>query len=75
MKIKRGTIHFKVNRNETLVKERKKIAEKVKSLYNNVLILYLDTVSRMHFYRKLKKVVEIFKPYFKYNINENEKKL
>jgi hypothetical protein len=71
---KRGTIHIKVNRNETLVKERKKIAEKVKSLYNNVLILYLDTVSRMHFYRKLKKVVEIFKPYFKYNINENEKK-
>ncbi len=53
----RGTIYIKVNRNETLVKERKKIAEKVKSLYNNVLILYLDTVSRMHFYRKLKKVI------------------
>ena len=70
---KRGKIYINVNRNETLISERKKLQYK-KSLYNNILIIYLDAVSRNQFRRKLNKVSKIIKPYFPYNKNITEKK-
>ena len=69
-----GNIKINVTRNETLSKERKKIAENKTSLYNNVLIIYLDTLSRNHFLRKIHRVAKYIEPYFIYNVNETEKK-
>ena len=68
-----GTIKINVTRNETLSEERKKIAENKHSLFNNVLIVYIDAISRNHFRRKMKKLSQYLEPFFIYNLNETEK--
>ena len=69
-----GKIKINVIKNETLSKERKKISERKNSLYNNVLMIYLDAISRNHFQRKIKKLSKFIEPFMKYNLNETEKK-
>ena len=71
---KRGKINIEIERNETLIKERNLLSKNKTSLYNNILIIYLDAVSRGEFKRKLSKIGEILKPYFPYNKNTTEKK-
>ena len=68
-----GNIKINVTRNETLSLERKKIAENKNSLFNNVLIVYIDAISRNHFRRKLQKLGEYIEPFMKYNLNETQK--
>ena len=68
-----GNVKIKVRRNETLSKERKKIAENKHSIYNNVLIVYVDALSRNIFQRKLHKITKYIEPYMLYNLNEKEK--
>jgi hypothetical protein len=68
-----GEIKINVRRNETLSRERKKIAENKTSLYNNVLIIYLDALSRNHFLRKIHRVAKYIEPFLIYNLNETEK--
>ena len=60
----RGKVEINIERNETLAKERKKIEEELKNEdetgpYQNVLLLYLDGISRPNFFRKLKKHLNI----------------
>ena len=55
-----GTISINLKRNETLIKERKKL-ENNNSLYNNILIIFTDTNSRPHFIKSLKKVSSFLK--------------
>jgi len=51
-----GDISIKINKNETLIKERNSIGNsKNESLIKNVLIIYIDSISRSHFLRKMKK--------------------
>ena len=69
-----GNIRINLTRNETLSEERKKIAKNKTSLYNNVLILYLDALSRNHFLRKIHRVAKYIEPFLIYNLNETEKK-
>ena len=69
-----GTINQKINFNENLSLERKRISENKKSLFNNIFMFYLDTLSSKHFYRKLPKTSKFFKKYFEYNENYSEKK-
>ena len=68
-----GNIKINVSRNETLSQERKKIAEKKNSLFNNVLIVYIDAISRNHFRRKLHRLAEYIEPFMAYSLNETEK--
>jgi hypothetical protein len=68
-----GMIKINVTRNETLSAERKIIAKNKNSLYNNVLIVYVDALSRNHFQRKIKKLSEFIEPFMLYNLNETEK--
>ena len=68
-----GMIKINVTRNETLSAERKIIAKDKNSLYNNVLIVYVDALSRNHFQRKIKKLSEYIEPFMLYNLNETEK--
>ena len=68
-----GNIKINVTRNETLSRERKKIAENKASLYNNVLIIYLDALSRNHFLRKIHRLAKYIEPFMLYNLNEKEK--
>ena len=51
----------------------KKMAENKHSLYNNVLVVYVDALSRNIFQRKMHKISKYIEPYMLYNLDENEK--
>ena len=68
-----GKITQRINYNETLSKERKKLAENKKSLFNNILLIYEDTISRKEFLRKLPKTSKLIEKYMKYSNNIKEK--
>ena len=68
-----GKVKINVTRNETISKERKKISENKHSLYKNVLIVYVDALSRNIFQRKLHKLSKYIEPFMIYNLNETEK--
>ena len=46
-------ININLIKNKTLVEERSKIAKNINSSFNNILFIYLDSISRQHFKRKL----------------------
>jgi len=77
-KNKYGELIINVNYNDTMSKERKKLAKKSKPYMENILILYFDSVSRSNGLRQLKKTfsfIEKFMPYKGYSnkLSPNEK--
>ena len=68
-----GRIKINVTRDEKLSKERKEISKDKHSLFNNVLIIYIDAISRNQFQRKFHKLSKYIEQYMPYNTNENEK--
>lgn len=69
----KGKIIINIKRNETLIKERNNI-NKNNQLYKNVLIIFLDTVSRAHFIRKMPKTIKFLNKFSKYETNPLKKK-
>ena len=68
-----GNIKIEIVKNETLVKERKIKAEKFNdTLVDNILFIYVDSISRQHFLRKMKNTVKFLQKYFKTQTLENE---
>ena len=55
----KGHITIDVPYNETLVKERRKIAENNTVKFQNVYVVYIDSLSRQHFQRKLKRTSKL----------------
>ena len=51
----KGHINIDIPYNETLVQEKRKIAKNNKVKFENVYTIYIDSLSRQHFQRKLKK--------------------
>ena len=72
---KEGTIHINIKRNDTLVKERQKIRKSLnKQLrYKNILMVYIDAISRQHFLRKLKETKRFIEQYLYDSSKENIK--
>ena len=70
---KRGNITIKLQKNETLSEERKRISQHTHSLYDNVLIIYLDAVSRQNFFRKLDKTASFLDGFTRYDPNPDTK--
>lgn len=70
---KKGTVHINVTKNESLIKERKKLENK-NSLFENVLILYIDAVSRNRFKSALPKTAKFIEQFMKYNNEDAEKR-
>ena len=64
---KYGKIHFNLKRNETLVNERKKKAENNKVIFNDIIEIFIDTVSRAHINRKMPKLKSWLEKYMKYD--------
>jgi len=65
-----GEIIINVNYNEKISKERKKLEKKSLPLYENIMILFLDSVSRTNGIRQLKKTlkfIEQFMPFQGYS--------
>ena len=70
---KKGTVHINVTKNETLIKERKKLENK-NSLFENVIILYIDAVSRNRFKSALPKTAKFIEQFMKNNNEDAEKR-
>ena len=70
-KTKVRTAEININKNETLSKIRNNIANNPNntniSLFDNVMLIYIDCVSRQHFLRKMKKTSTFIEKFMKYN--------
>ena len=62
-----------VQYNKTLSEERKKLEKKTKPYSNNILILYVDSVSRVNGLRQLKKTVKFFEQFMSYKGHAHKK--
>ncbi len=69
----KGKIIQRINYNETLSKERNETAKNKSSLFNNVFILYEDSLSRKEFLRKLPKTKKLIEKYMYYSREIKEK--
>ena len=61
-----GEMIINVNYNETLSKERKKLENNTIPFSNNIMIIYLDSVSRANAIRQLKKTMNFFEKFISY---------
>ena len=68
-----GKIEIDVHHDKNLSKERKLLENNSKPLSNNVLIIYIDSVSRQNSIRELKKTLEFFEKFMPYEGSKNEK--
>ena len=70
-----GRIIIKIQKNETLINERKKVINDRKILYKNVLVIFFDTLSRVHFFRKFPKTTSFLNQFSKYEKNYYKKNM
>ena len=69
----KGKITINIKPNETLIKEREELAKKYNTKFDNILILYIDSISRPEFYRSLPKTTSLINSIYYKNF-KNEKK-
>ena len=70
-KNKIGKININLNFNKTLSDERKKREKNTSPLSNNILIFYIDSVSRANSIRQLPKTLKFFGKFMSYQGNRN----
>ena len=68
-----GELKINLNYNETLSLERKKLEHNSNPYSDNILALYIDSVSRLNALRKLKKTINFFNKFISYKGGHNEK--
>lgn len=73
----KANIIIKVQKNETLIKERKSIQDKSrnKKMFANILLFFIDTVSRAHFFRKFPKTIKFLNKFTEYERNYTKKNI
>lgn len=72
--MKYGKYKINLKYNETLANERKAVAKKNnQTLFENVLLIFLDTLSRRQVFRKLPKLVSWLEKFFPYKTDEELK--
>lgn len=71
----KGKIRIKLKKNESLIKEKRKIAQKFSVKFENVYIIYIDGISRINFMRKLKKSSRIIEKIIYREKNNEEFKI
>ena len=69
----RGKVIINLKKNNTLIKEKRKLAKKFKVKFENVYLIYLDALSRINFMRSLKKSTKIIEKII-YGNKGNEKR-
>ena len=72
---KGAEILFNITKNKTLIAERKKKINKNHILYKNVLVMFIDTLSRAHFFRKLPKTTSFLNQFSKYEKDFKKKNM
>ena len=68
-----GDIKINVNYDDKLSKERKELEKNTHPLYENIIYIFFDAVSRSHFTRVYKKTSEFIEKFMKYEGAKNEK--
>ena len=68
-----GDIHININYDKELSKQRKKLEKNSKPLYENIIFLFFDGISRSHFARIYKKTSNFLKKFLKYEGISNDK--
>ena len=69
-----GKITINLKKNETLIEERKALAEKSEVKFDNVYVFFFDHISRNHFLKRMKKLKKIFEEMlYSKNIANQEK--
>ena len=68
-----GELIINLNYNDTLSKERKKFEVNSSPYSDNILILFIDSVSRVNAIRKLKKTLLFFEQFISYKGGHNQK--
>ena len=66
-----GKLLININHNESLSKERNQLNSNKNS--SNILFIFLDNMSRVHFYRQYKKTAKFLKNFLSYNGFSNKK--
>ena len=70
---KNGEMKIHLIKNESLSQERKNLEGKISPYSNNIIVLYLDSVSRALSIRQLKKTLKFFENFILYKGNNNPK--
>ena len=72
-----GKLIVNVHKNITLVNEREQIINRKqnKLMYKNVIVMFFDTVSRAHFFRKFHKTSNFFENFSKYELKKEKKNM
>ena len=72
---KQRKIEINLIKNESLSEERKKIENdqenQYKSLYKNVIFIFIDSISRQHFLRIMKKTSSFLEKFMSYNLSQS----
>ena len=68
-----GKIEINVHYDKILSKQRKLLEKNSEPLSNNVLVIFIDSVSRQNAIRELKKTLEFFKKFMSYKGGTKEK--
>ena len=76
-KKKRGKIEIKIHKNEDIIKEKERIlrTHNNKILFKNVILMFFDTMSRAHFFRKFPKTISFLNKFSRYETNFSKKKM
>ena len=72
-KNKNGEMNIHLIKNESLSDERKKLERNITPYSNNIIVFYLDSVSRALSIRQLKKTLKFFENFILYKGNNNPK--
>ena len=70
---KNGVININIEKNDILAEERKNLGLKSKSKFDNILFIFIDSLSREHFKRKLKKTTRFIEQFMKKENDMNYK--
>ena len=72
---KQRKIEINLNKNESLSEERKKIENdpenQYKSLYKNIIFVFIDCISRQHFLRIMPKTSSFLEKFMSYNLSQS----
>ena len=68
-----GTLNVNLNFNQTLSFERKKLENKTNPYSKNVMVIFLDSVSRAYSIRQLKKTLKFIEKFMPFKGNNNNK--
>ena len=68
-----GEVNININFDKELSKKRKSLEKDTKPLYNNLIFIFFDGVSRSHFGRIFKKTTRFLNKFLKYEGIHNEK--